>query len=462
MLVVGAGSAGSVVAARLADRCDVIVIEAGRWPPEADSGERSGAWALGADLTRRRRWTARPGRTVGGSSVVNGGYFAPPERADLDLWHAAGGPAWAPDRVEAIVAEIGAEIGVRPSPQTHPLARAFTDAGVELGHAAGLLPLQTTITDGVPRNAAGALAHRGSIEVRDNARASRIVVEDGRAIGVEVAAGDGSVELLTADDVIVCAGGFGTPRLLLASGIGPADQLRSLGIEPVHDLPGVGASFSDHPTVWVEWSPGPDLAAIAAQDAPDGAFPVALRVGADGGPGDDIELLACTRPPALEAEPDVVPPSFGMIVGLQRPNARGTIAASSSRPFAAPVISYGYLEDDRDRRALRVGVRLAAQMATSRAYAGLVDRLIDLDDETLGDDDRLDAWIEERLGSAAHASGSAPMGPSIDARAVVDGAGRVRGIRDLRIADTSILPVVPSRGPAATAMAVGAIIADQL
>jgi choline dehydrogenase len=107
-------------------------------------------------------------------------------------------------------------------------------------------------------------------------------------------------------------------------------------------------------------------------------------------------------------------------------------------------------------------VRLAAALLMTPAFADLVESLVDLDTQTLADDDLLDAWIADRLGSAAHTCGTAPMGPDDDQLAVVDGAGRVRGIAGLRIGDTSVLPVVPSRGPAAAAMAVGAIIADQL
>lgn len=471
-VIVGAGSAGSGLAATIADRYDVVVIEAGRWA--RNDGEDAAqpddpiahpaSWSLPAELTGERRWRATPGRAVGGSSIVNGGYFVPPAEVDLRHWHAAGGSEWEPQRVLAEIDVIGRRLGVHPSPQTHPIARAFADAGVSAGHSDGLLALGTTFSGGRPRSVADAFltASPHPIEVRSDCRALRVLIEDGRATGVEVADSTGGRELIAGDEIILCAGGFGTARLLLASGVGPASDLVRAGIDPVIDLPGVGATFSDHATVWVEWVPTESLSERGwLPESDDGAFPIALCVSGDAGPGEDVEILACIQPPDLEAEPGENPP-FGVIVGLQRPLARGVVSVTSAHPFAPPKIAYHYLSEPEDRAALRNGVRLAADLLTSAPFAGLVDRLVDLDDATLGNDGLLDSWIAERLGSAAHTCGTAPMGLDADPLAVVDGAGRVRGIRGLRVADTSLLPVVPVRGPASAAMAVGAIIAGQM
>ena len=399
-------------------------------------------WSLPAELTASRAWKATPGRAVGGSSVVNGGYFEAPAASDLELWHRAGGAAWAPERVLSHVEAAGERLGVHASPQTHPIAQAFVEAAAQTGRARQLLPLHTTFAHGVPRNVAEAYLTDPDptdadptepprpIEVRSDCRALRVVLDGTRATGVEVAAGDGTREVISADEVFLCAGGFGTARLLLASGIGPADQLRRVGIDPVVDLPGVGAAFSDHPTVWVEWMPTPALARrLVPPEAEHGPFPLALLAAADGGDGDDVEILSCILPPDISetsAGEAVGDPTFGVIVGLQRPASRGTVVAASAHPLAPPRISYGYLADAGDRAALRSGVRLAADLLSSPAFAGLVERLVDLDDAVLGDDD-VDEWIALRLGSAAHTCGTAPMGTDADPHAVADGAGRVRG-----------------------------------
>jgi choline dehydrogenase len=448
VVVVGAGMAGCVVASRLSATCDVTLVEAGRGGNDASA---SPTWSMPAQLTATRTWTATPGRAVGGSSVVGGGYFAPPEREDLDAWHSSGGSAWHPDRVLAHIAEFGELLGVHGTDQEHPLARAFRDAAHDLGIADGLLALDSTTRDGEPRNVADLLPP--SVEVRSNSRATRVLVREGRATGVEVAEADGTVAVHDADEVVLCAGGFGTARLLLASGIGPAADLRTVGIDVIADLP-VGTAFSDHPTVWVEFAPTDALAREPWRG--DGAFPIALRLGLDGGAGDVIELLACTRPPDLGASADDRDVTYGVVVGLQRPEARGAVGVASARPLASPRIDYGYLSNANDRRALRAGVRAAARMLESAPYRPLVGALVDLDTDVLDDDAELNGWIAARLGSAAHTCGTAPMGT------VVDGAGRVHGVANLSVADASLLPVVPSRAPGAAALAVGAIIAEQL
>lgn len=457
MVVVGAGSAGCVLAARIADRYDVTLIEAGR-PVTAGRADRAvdaavahpESWALPVRLTDDIADRARPGRAVGGSSVVNGGYWMLPDRVDLDTWHAAGGDAWDPERLQTVMRELGGRMQAHPSPATHPVARAFAEAAGERAEA-----VPTTIVGGVPRTAAEAFLD-DRVHVRSDCRVLRVVFAGGRAVGVEVADADGELSVIDADEVVLCAGAFGTARLLLASGLGPAGVLR---VDPVADLPGVGDGFSDHPTVWVEWMPrsGAPVPGERPEDE-HGAFPIALRIGADGGAGDELEILACTQPPAPEPNAR----TLGLIVGLQRPRSRGTVRPASAHPLAAPAIEYHYLEDERDRAALRLGVRRAAEILATPAFADLVGELVDLDSATLDDDALLDAWIGRHLGSAAHTCGTARMGSADDPLAVVDGAGRVRGVPGLRIADASVLPVVPSCGPVAAVMAVGAIVADQM
>jgi choline dehydrogenase-like flavoprotein len=145
-----------------------------------------------------------------------------------------------------------------------------------------------------------------------------------------------------------------------------------------------------------------------------------------------------------------------LFVALQQPRGRGRLRLVSADPLARPRIEYRYLEESEDRSRMRIGVRTAANLLRTQAFAALFDRFVSINEPILADDARLDAWIQVHLGTAIHLSGSAPMGT------VVDGAGRVRGIEGLRVADTSILPTVPSRGPFNTAVFIGELIARQM
>jgi choline dehydrogenase-like flavoprotein len=148
-----------------------------------------------------------------------------------------------------------------------------------------------------------------------------------------------------------------------------------------------------------------------------------------------------------------------LLVGLQGEEARGSITLESADPTVHPRIDYRYLSTARDRERMRLGIRTAVALLRSRAFADLFERLTELDDATLDDDDALDAWMRTHLGTAIHLCGSAPMGPAADPDAVVDGFGRVHGVTGLRVADTSMLPDAPSRGPAATAVLIGELVA---
>jgi choline dehydrogenase len=251
------------------------------------------------------------------------------------------------------------------------------------------------------------------------------------------------------DEVVLCAGAIGTAHLLLHSGIGPRADLDARGLPVVADLP-VGAAFSDHPQIPVGWR-----ASEPTDPSASNAFPVALHARAGGGhPDGDLELLFAVQPvgylltgrrdPAAERDRDVQ-----LLVGLHTPASRGRLSLRTADPLDPPRIEFRYLESADDLAKLRIGVRTAASLLSSSAFEGVADRLTELDDAALDDDTRLDAWLRAHLGTALHTCGTAPMGD------VVDGAGRVHGIRGLRVADLSILPVVPTRGPAATAVAIG-------
>jgi predicted dehydrogenase (TIGR03970 family) len=493
VVVVGAGTAGCPLAARLADagRC-VLLLEAGAdhaqpadFPAEIrDAATMRAAepgfpanWDLTGTLIEGRSVPIPRGRVVGGSSALNAGSFLRGTRADFDGWVAAGNDCWSYDDVLPAYCrlEADADFGTAPGhgsdgpmpvtrPQGgHPLADAFAAAAGELGFPAepdkngdgppGYGPVPMNVAGGVRINAAMAYLspRRGSpaLTVRGGVRVLRVVVEGGRAVGVQTADG-----VVRAAEVVLSAGAVASAHLLLLSGIGPADQLGAAGIDVAADLPGVGADFTDHPHVYVGYRPARPL------PMPAGRLPlsgVLHATSSDGGSPGDLELLPWLAPfSRITGGPDG-PHDEELVVGvgLQRAESRGRLTLDSGDPQRQPRLDYRYLATAADRRRLREGVRLAVELVRSRALAHLVGSRSGPPDELLADDAALDGWVRAHLTTAIHLSGTARMGPDDDAGAVVDQSLRVRGVAGLRVVDTSVLPRVTSRGPAATAVMLG-------
>ena len=493
VVVVGAGTSGCVVAARLADAGRrVLLLEAGAdharpadFPPELRDASTMAAaapghpanWNLTGELFEGRTVPVPRGRVVGGSSALNAGSFLRATRADLDGWAAAGNDLWSYDRLLPAFrrSEADRDFGDRPHhgstgpipvarPRAdHPLATAFAEASAELGFPAepdknadgppGHGPVPLNVADGVRINTAMAYLspRRGSpgLTVRGGVAVRRVLVERGRAVGVQT---DGGV--VRAGEVVLSAGAVGSPHLLLLSGLGPADALRAAGVEVTVDVPGVGADFTDHPHVYVGYRPQDPI------PMPPGGLPLhgVLHVTSEGSsrPG-DLELLPWLAPvgritgAATGAHGD----ELTVGVGLQAEDSRGRLALRDPDPTRPPLLEYRYLGEESDRRRLREGVRLAAELLRTRAWAPLVAERTGLPDDVLTSDAALDRWVRAHLTTAIHLSGTARMGPDTDAGAVVDQLLRVRGVTGLRVVDTSVLPAAPSRGPAATAVMLG-------
>lgn len=509
-IIVGAGTSGCVLAARLAEdpARQVILIEAGgiEIPPELrDASSIQGAmpghpanWSFLGHLTPELAYTVVRGKGLGGSSTINGGYFIRARRSDHDRWASVGGPRWSYENALPIWRSVESDhdfpdsdlhgnSGPVPVSRASPgtLALAFRAAAAGRGHrdepdkngsqAPGVGPVPSNVADGVRVNTGmsylPASRRPGNLSLQAGTQVGRIVFDGSRAIGVETSRG-----VVRGDEIVLAAGAIGSARILLTSGIGTPADLERLGVRVHSDVP-VGAAFSDHPDISLSWQPE----SPSFDPAERVAFPEALNLDSGDHPDGDLELLLSVKPlgylltgslrlrdgvaaglrhpvrviravagisrrraAAQLAHRDDLP----LIVGLQVPAGRGTLALQDADPSAAPRIDYRYLEEETDRTRMRTGIREA--VALVEAMGG---RATEVAASDLDDDATLDAWMRSHLGTAIHMCGTAPIGP------VVDGAGRVHGVEGLRVADTSILPMVPVRGPAASAVLVGELIA---
>jgi predicted dehydrogenase (TIGR03970 family) len=464
-VVVGAGSAGCALAGRLTERPGhrVLLLEAGPLAslPElrdaaslaATDPEHPRNWAYAAELRRGGGAAIVPrGRGLGGCSAINGANWVRAVPADADAWNQ---PGWTWDELLPHYVRSETDLDVdgpvhgdrgpvsvrRPAgPMLHPAAERFLLAAQRLGFpaepdkngggapGAGLVP--SNVVDGVRIDAATAYlgGDLPGLTVRGDARAARVLLDGERVRGVELVGG----EVVPAGEVVLAAGAVATPHLLLVSGIGPPDDLRAAGVEVLLDLPGVGRGWSDHPAVFLPFA---DTDPPAHRHAPGSQAALNLDCGAD--PAGDAEVLLFVRPFVPGGD-------LHLMCALQYPDSRGTITITSPDPRVPPRISYDYLRTEHDRRRLRHAIRTGAELLR----AGLGARTAPGGD-VLGSDRRLDGWVAEHLTTSVHLCGSAAIG------SVVDVELRVRGVRGLRVADTSVLPTVPHRGPSATAVAIG-------
>jgi choline dehydrogenase len=468
-----------VLAARLSEDPDrrVLVIEAG---PDDATLE-----SMPVDLVSRFMsvvdhdwgWSARTvggreapfprGKVVGGSSAVNGMVALRGAPADFDEWAARGLPEWSfeqvlPDFIALEDDPVGAKLdpaihgvgGPVPITRPHPAEwQPFHVAFHEACRAAGFADCPDLNAPGAsgtgafPRNRVDrvrmstALTHlaearkRPNLEIRARTLVDRVVVEHGRAVAVEVLS-DGRRERIAADRITLAAGAVSTPAILMRSGIGPADDLRALGIPVVADRP-VGTVLLDHPAV--------GLFAIAAEGIvhdPDVTLQVGLRYTTPGNPDpDDMQLY-----PVVLLDPDAVRqflpdpvPIVSIGGGLMRALSTGRLTIASADPTRQPLIDLNYMADPYDVQRFVEMFRLSREMFRSPSIRPFVASLL-VDDATIDDDAALIALIRAQVQTAYHPAGTAPMGPSDDPRAVVDAHGRVHGIAGLRVVDASIMP----------------------
>ncbi|MGH3292403.1 MAG: GMC family oxidoreductase [Trebonia sp.] len=487
-IVAGGGTAGCVLAARLSEDPEamVLLLEAGgaelvpammvpdAWPDlvgsAADWGGTTTPQADAGPLPYPR------GRGLGGSGAINAMAHVRGHASVYDAWAAGGAPGVGyadllpyfkrsehAEGRDPVLRGAGGPVRVGPVPETsrHPAAVALAEALCALGcpvtgdlsgrRQEGVAWPDLAIAGGRRVSPADAYLlpamSRPNLTVLGGCLVTRLLIRDGRCTGAEYLRDGVQQQARASAEVIVCAGVVGSPQLLMLSGIGPADHLRGTGIDPVADLPGTGANLQDHPVAMASYASavalprsrynhGETYSALSSPLA--GAWPD-LHV---------FPILLPVAPPGLQAPAG----GFALVASAVAPDSRGSVRLASASPLDAPLIDPGLLREPGDLERLETGLAMIRRAAAGAAFSRL-----GVSEAHPGPGTRsgeLRAWIRRTVSSYYHPAGTCRIGPGTDPGAVVDPELRVHGITGLRVADASVTPVIPNAHPNATVLAI--------
>ncbi|MCB1354616.1 MAG: choline dehydrogenase [Rhodobacteraceae bacterium] len=519
-VIVGSGSAGAAIAYRLGEAGrSVIVIEHGGtdWGPFI---QMPAALSYPMNMSRYdwgfmsepephlggRRLVCPRGKVLGGSSSINGMVYVRGHMRDYDTWSEMGAAGWAGADVQPYFRRMESWHGghsdwrgsdgplhVTRGPRRNPLYHSFVEAGAQAGFELtfdyngekqeGFGPMEQTVWRGRRWSVANAYLRpalrRGNVTVV-NGLALRVVIEEGRARGVEVAKGEGREVIRARNEVILSASSINSPKLLKLSGIGPGAELATHGIPVLADRPGVGANLQDHLEIYFQMKSLKPVTLYSQYNYPSmariGLQWLLAKVGL--GTSNQFESAAFVRSAPGVEYPDIqyhfLPLAvrydgqsavkghgFQAHVGPMRSPSRGSVTLASADPREAPKILFNYMSTEEDWRDFRRCIRLTRELFAQPAFGPYAGDEIQ-PGAGVRSDDELDGFLKEHVESAYHPCGTARMGAADDPMAVVDPECRVIGVEGLRVADSSIFPQITNGNLNAPSIMVGEKASDHI